>query len=105
MAVVPGEAFGVKSYALTGWGPSADNASKKLKSLVIVGCFCFMRPNDTVPPSSDERLFWIAINGPSCAIASHPATETLKVQPVPEVLLWFNTYEEAVENRHFILTA
>jgi hypothetical protein len=43
--------------------------------------------------TGDER-YWIAINGPTCAIASFPLRNPM-VTPTPEQMLGFPTLEEA----------
>jgi hypothetical protein len=48
--------------------------------------------------------YWIALNGPSCAMASWPMKEP-QVSPVPQQLFGFPTYEEAKQAQKLCLTA
>lgn len=52
-----------------------------------------------------KTYYWIAINGPSVAMSSLPLPTTVEVRPVPQVLLGFDSAEEASEALHFFLTA
>ena len=51
-----------------------------------------------------EERYWIAINGPTCAISALPLCQPL-VTPTPQQLLGFPTYEEAYEAQQVCLTA
>ena len=44
--------------------------------------------------SDEHGLYWIAVNGASCALATWSMTRP-QVSPVPEQMWGFPTYEEA----------
>jgi hypothetical protein len=44
-----------------------------------------------------DRLWYIAVNGSSCAMAGWPLRFPFQVRPIPEVLFGFATFEEASE--------
>jgi hypothetical protein len=50
---------------------------------------------------SDKR-YWIAINGPTCAISSFPFRNPM-VTPTPQVMFGFPTYEEAQHAQRILL--
>lgn len=50
-------------------------------------------------------LYWIAVNGSSCARFSLPLREPFVVKPTPEILIGFQTHDEAEEGQAFLLTA
>ena len=52
-----------------------------------------------------KTYYWVVINGPSVAMSSLPLPTTLEVRPVPQLLLGFDSAEEASEALHFFLTA
>ena len=54
---------------------------------------------------SKESLYWLAINGASCAMFSMPVPVTVMTTPRPEMLLGFPTYDEAKTAQHTMLTA
>jgi len=49
-------------------------------------------------------MYWIAINGASCAMASFPMTNPV-VSPTPQQMLGFPTFEEAKHAQQICLTA
>jgi hypothetical protein len=51
-----------------------------------------------------DKRYWIAINGPSCAICSMPLKEPL-VTPTPEEMFGFLTLEEAERAQRICLMA
>lgn len=53
----------------------------------------------------EQPLYWIAINGSSCAAAPFPLREPFKVAPTPEILVGFTIAEEAEENQSVMLQA
>jgi hypothetical protein len=53
----------------------------------------------------DTPLYWIAINGGSCAASIVPSLNNPIVIPTPEWLAGFPTRLEAAETQHFLLTA
>jgi hypothetical protein len=51
----------------------------------------------------DER-YWIALNGPSCAMSSIPMRNPL-LTPTPQQMFGFPTHEEAKQAQHICLEA
>ena len=51
------------------------------------------------------RLWWLAINGSSCAAWGFPCEKPPKVTPRPEILIGFRTEKEQLERQKFLLTA
>ncbi len=54
---------------------------------------------------SKELLYWLAINGASCAMSSMPMPGTVTVTPRPKMLVGFLTHAEAKTAQHSMLTA
>lgn len=50
-----------------------------------------------------KGLYWIAINGSSCAMFGCPLIWPFNVLPVPEFLIGFPTLEEAIEAQQVCL--
>lgn len=53
---------------------------------------------------SKDHLYWLAINGASCAMSSIPMPATVMVTPRPQMLVGFLTHGEAKTAQHSMLT-
>ncbi len=54
---------------------------------------------------SKDQLYWLAINGASCAMSNMPMPATVTVTPRPQMLVGFLTHAEAKTAQHSMLTA
>lgn len=52
-----------------------------------------------------KPLYWIAVNGASCAASAIPLREPFRVIPTPEILVGFPTAKEAKQNQRCLLEA
>ncbi len=54
-------------------------------------------------PKVGESFFWIAINGPSCALNARPLHWPIQLLPTPQFLIGFPTLAEAKEHQRSCL--
>ncbi len=54
---------------------------------------------------SKNHLYWLAINGASCAMSNMPMPATVTVTPRPQMLVGFLTHADAKTAQHCMLTA
>lgn len=67
------------------------------------GPYLILRPQ--AAPAQEEKFYWLAINGASCAASGVPLPPTVRVTPTPEQLIGFRSREEHLATKKFLMTA